>query len=452
MGIKNNIIRTLFGWILIPIYKLYFKLILALYKRATYIGLDLIKNLRYQILVLNPEARLEGYDEDLDQTVHIASLLVLKPEVFGIVDTRDSSDCSELVQSTDNELVAEYMDVKTDVDKLVEQISTESFVSTISRDYWLVRNYIETIRKNDTLAACFLSRASRLRVNTKPLDHRDLDSLKRKVKIENRRLRNLLADRDALKIDISAQGVVVLISLVSSLFLVSGYLYNFLLLREFGIDVSLYFTLTDYVAASLSRLSSIFVAALFTLFGYYLGIHSISRKSKTQLRMEGNFPTYRNYGLLVLLFSGSAIGYYSGNLQVFYDAGGLFIICVAMLILPHVCFRYFEKPIPALCGLVFTVSFTVSLWASVGAKLDILMYEEITKDIMYELKLKDGVILPSEEIKLIAGNSGYFFFLDKNRKPIILNKSQVEFLVRRKVENEQRGFLFFYFPPRNVVN
>ena len=452
MGIKNYISRSGFWWLVVPLVKLYYKLKLILYRQASKIGFVLMDNLKYQIMAMNPNARLEGYDEVFDRTVHIAVVLILHPELFGAQDDLDLIEPSCHLQTRDKDLIAEYIDLRTEVDTLVQKANSEVFTTEIKRDYWLLRNYIERIRDNEELAVFYLSRASKLGDNVKPLEHRDMDSLKRKAKKERRRLRNVLADRGALKIDISAQGIVVLISLVSSLFLVSGYLYNYFLLREFGIDVSLFFTLSDYVAASLSRLSSIFIGAFFAFLGYFLGVHSLSRKSEAQIKLEGKFAQYRNNGVVLLLFTFTAIAYYRQEFQIFYRTGHLFLICIALLVLPYICSRFFKRPIPVLCGFVFTASFVTSLWSSIGINLDRLKHEEITQKIEYDIKLRDGFLLPSNNVKLIAGNSGFFFFLDESLKPIILNRNQVDYLIRRQNENDPGGFFNFGFPTRSEID
>ena len=98
-----------------------------------------------------------------------------------------------------------------------------------------------------------------------PLTIRDLYSLKRTVRKKMVALRENIADREALKIEIATKEIMALLSVVSSFFLISGYLYNRLLFGEFGIDVSKFFTLSDYIASSVSQIGYTFAATFLSL-------------------------------------------------------------------------------------------------------------------------------------------------------------------------------------------
>ena len=127
---------------------------------------------------------------------------------------------------------------------------------------------------------------------------------------------------------------------------------------EFGADVSSFFTLSDYIAASISKSSYVFVSAFVTTIVYFMGIHHTSRRSAGRLRYEQSRPVYWTWSyLFVLMLFVSAIAGYFLNIRQFYNSAQYAAIFMSMPVLPDVCRRYLRKPLPALCVLVFVVCF-----------------------------------------------------------------------------------------------
>ena len=431
-----------FNLILLPLLRLAYKIELLTFKRAVSLRGLLLLKLNYLIRVVKPDAHLEGYDEDLDKAIHIAALRLLEPEVFGIDDDFPSEDIPDQLRATYDELNARYSEIKTDADSIVQEMAEKQSVRQILSDYWLIRHFSETIRKNEGIAQYNLSRAKKMGFRATPLTTRDLYSLERTVRKEIADLRDTIADRKALKIDISTSEITVLASAASSLFLVSGYLYNHLLLGEFGVDVSKFFTLSDFVASSISTIGYTFSAAAFATLVTFLRVHSFSRKSAAQMRYGQSKLDYRGYFLTGICLIGTVVGYYSDIYQ-FYNTGFLAAICLSVFWIPRVCEKYFKKPRSALFIVFFFVCFSAHLWASLGKTINEYRYEELQKIKVFDIKLKDSLSLPTSDFVLIAANSGYYFLLDQNRKAHIISKGQVEYLERRPTKGGSNPFDIF---------
>ena len=83
---------------------------------------------------------------------------------------------------------------------------------------------------------------------------------------------------EPIKLDLSFNGVLPAIAVAGALLSVSGYLYNYLLLNEFGVSSQLYFGVGDYLASSLDAVSQVFMAAVLSLLSALLGSHDQHKK------------------------------------------------------------------------------------------------------------------------------------------------------------------------------
>ena len=248
-----------------------------------------------------------------------------------------------------------------------------------------------------------------------------------------------------------SQVIGVSLSLLSVVFLVSGYLYNFLLLREFGIDVSNFFSLSDYIAASLSRLTSIAVSGFYVLLGVFLGsigppiIPSNMRQLKEENDRWYGFYKWRSWvftGGYVLIVIPIA---YSGLINKSYNEAALFLIILAILIVAILYKKDFRRPFSFIYILLFAICFSINLWSSVGKRIDEFQYGDFSQMRKYDLKLQNSLAMEESEFVLITANSSYYFLLDKNRKAIILNKDQLESLIQLRKEPKPDTFFWFYF-------
>ena len=131
-----------------------------------------------------------------------------------------------------------------------------------------------------------------------PLKRMDVNNLRKEFRRKIKTLKSEIADRQTIKISLSTNGIGVVLSLVSCLFVVSGYLYNKFLLGALNIDVSLYFTIGDYLASSIESIRYSFVGAVIAVIIYFLGINNISRKSYWELEAKRTRKDYWAYFLV----------------------------------------------------------------------------------------------------------------------------------------------------------
>ena len=421
-----------------------YKISLFRFKRALKVRDLLLLKLKYLIRAEFLTTHNQGSEEEFENVAHIAAIKLLKPEIFEADDDFPMEDNPDDLRKAYDEINIQYAEKKLAVDSIIQEISNKEEVREILRDYWLIQHFVESqkSKKDKNMAQRYIYRVKNLGFAPTILTCKDLYIVRHAVRKDIKELRKIISDYEALKINISARGIAVLVSVASPLFLITGYLYNSLLFDAFGIDASKFFTLLDYIAASASKLGYTFYSAVLSTVFYFLGAHYYSRKPAAEKMYMKDKPMYSLYFITALFFILSVIGFFLGT-RLFYNNASLTIILLSLLLLPDLCWKYFEKPLPILFVFVFVVCFFANLWASLGKTINELKYGELDGMKTYDIRLEDSLSsIPTSHLVLIAANSGFFFFLDQDRKIHIINKNQVGSLVQRKEVSSKRSYLF----------
>src|SRR2546425_4108778 len=423
----NTIIRNV---LVLPFVRLVYKIKLFVYKKALNLQLLLIFQIRNKIRYRSPEARLEGFDEKFDTVVHLVSLRLVSPEQFdfeaypflfeGILDK---------LKPTFQIRKSEYIQQKDRIEGLISEISDDTEIKEAIEKCILVEHYLANQKGNQKAAVHYLSRVKRLNPKAEPLTQNELSPLERATRKRIKELRELISDRTAFKISLSFRDAGSMVLAVSSFFLVTGYLYNYFLLGAFGIEVSKYYRLTDYLASSIEGISYSASGAIFGVIGVFLGMHSLSRKSVLQIETERSRREYWPYFIFGTALVGAIIGYFN-NLETFYGAVSAIILFSGFYFSPRIAMKYFKEPMAALFILVFVAAFSAHMFYSIGSSFYKFKHYDFSKLGTYEIGFKKDIQLGSKELTLIAGNSDYFFFIDSQRNPIIIRKDEVLFIKR----------------------
>lgn len=418
---------------------------------AHLIGL-IAQNIRDRIRLMNPEARLEGYDKKYDLLVVLATLKLIGPIMFednpfrlmdqDITDYLNKypefKEQRSKFERTNTELKKvyssrklEYLQNKKEVDDLTEKAQKDGNIMKLVELSHLVKHcYYGRIKMLTNETDYFLEQAHKINPKVLPLESKDLPTIRRSVKTDIRKVRGIISDRNTFKISLSLKNAGTIIPVVSSVFLISGYLYNRFLLGEFGIEVSKYFTLSDYMASSIESIRYSASGALLAGISFFIGVHSASRRSLDQLEYERKKTRYLP-AFLILTSVVSAVFAYINNLELFYDACYMFIFFSAIQFAPWLSHRYFKEPMVALFIIVFLCTFAGHMFVSVGKTIYNLKYkklEEIKKD---DIIFKEQMPLQSSKVALFAANSNFLFLLDEDKNAFIVPKDQILYVIKK---------------------
>ena len=235
---------------------------------------------------------------------------------------------------------------------------------------------------------------------------------------------------DTLKIDVSAVQIVALISVFSTVFFVSGYLYIRLLFNKLGVDVSNFFTLSDYIAASISRIADAFIVAVISIIGFYAGRHRTLQKSRATIVAEHKTVLCVYISMVFVSLAIAVYGYFFSN-RIFYIFTFIAVASISPFLFYFLSHTFFKKPLPVMFSLIFLFNFTGYMCVSVGKTIAKLESNETHSMSAFNVKLKDNATPPNLKFVLITANSGYLFLQDQNGKIHIIARSQLKYLEQR---------------------
>jgi|LGOV01.1.fsa_nt_gb hypothetical protein len=247
---------------------------------------------------------------------------------------------------------------------------------------------------------------------------RQLKRVKKEVRAKLKERREKEEYERLPKIEITSPKVSVIFGLFSGLFLCAGFLYNLLFLGYFGIELSKFFTISDYLAASIDKVYYCFISiivgmaiGLFLYPDYLKGEIPIIRRSK--------FAQFFDRSVMPFMAVLVVVGYLQKNYHGFFLALQLFLLLLSMHIIIYFL-KYFESPIRSYFILVAITWFFLSIFLGVVEDVSSI-YRERTEDLKkYHVVFEKGVTLEEKDLILLASNSKYAFFYDKKRQKTIV--------------------------------
>lgn len=272
-----------------------------------------------------------------------------------------------------------------------------------------------------------LEKARRLDEASQLLDEKSLKSSIKEVKKDARSYMKEFRFKRTPKINIDPKDLTLVISLMSTIFLASGYIHTRILLSRFNFDSSDFFNLTDYLAASLDEIQSAAIGGLAALVGLWLGYLRLERltgdERSVQLK-ESDTP----FNIVIIV---SAIGfvwaYLHSDIRTMFNTGSILFLLVIVIKLSPSILRYFERPSPVavLFSAYWLGIFLLSvIESSFTTALDV-RDQESTKHQKYRFEMADGSV-SEDNLVTITANSAYFFVYDlRSEQVTAIPKGQI---------------------------
>lgn len=283
-----------------------------------------------------------------------------------------------------------------------------------------------------------LKKAKDLNSTIEKLDHKGFNELQKTIRksyrLANKELKSQIreyiseASYEVLpKVEITTSHITFMLSISTAIFLLTGYLHNKFFLGHFGIEVSKFFNINDYISSSVDK---IYIACISSIVGvavYVLGMISrIKNEVKfAQFEMEYNES---NYQIFFTVF-----GLTSLNILWFYkDLPGKYSF-LSILIFFVLIGVYHRLPIQRLVknSIYVSVVFTAMAYFSVNIFWDTAKsIENVTHNSTalnkYIFSLKKPSVDNINGMVFLSANSGYLFFYDKcKNKSFVIPKSEI---------------------------
>jgi hypothetical protein len=344
----------------------------------------------------------------------------------------------------------EEFDIENEVFINYEQsrFTNDTRIEVIRVNHFRVNSLKNRIFLNQPKADEYLVKAQAIKTEATPLDFKSFSRLSKELKRERKtrtkayrnRIRQQAVEKQnpAFSLGLSFHDVTAMFGVASILFLCGGYIYNRLLLGYFGVDVSKFFQINDYLSASIDKISitGITVIANFVLaFLYWSPSYLAARKkmSKKRLLFE-DFPFY----ITLLSIPLALVSSIYLDLPQKYFILLLFLVIIASEKM-YILTKYFKNEILGYIILTYVFLFfgLIFMHAFVDRERIAKNVEPLTT--MYHISQSTEAEMPKEELSLITSSSSYYFFFSrKSGKTYVVQKQNVSLV---EISNVPRNSL-----------
>ena len=241
------------------------------------------------------------------------------------------------------------------------------------------------------------------------------------------------------KISLSIFDITTVFGVLSVLFFISGYLYNRAFFGFFGIEVSKFFTINDYLSTSIDEIYYLIISIVIGIIFNYFWWSPEYRESR--LKMSKKRLLFEDFPFLLTIFLISFVAI----LSLVFDFPGKYIIRGFTLFILFqifmVRFSYiFEKF--SFSPMIFLVISFFFIFIIFGALHNGQMIKSYTVNVpnKYTIKLESSLKMNLKELYFLGTNSKYsFFYNHKTQKSVIIpNKFVKNISISQEVE---KGFM-----------
>ena len=243
----------------------------------------------------------------------------------------------------------------------------------------------------------------------------------------NKKLDASLRDKFAFKIDISMDGITPLFAILPVLFIAGAYFYCRYLFGHFGFSVENYFTINDYLSASIETLRAAMISTFFALGGALYSIWNMSRTTYYELdKVTKRDDRVRRFILYAVILSSLMI-FISGEL--FFNNFYILFMLILIITIANLIPKFFNNPIKARIVLIFLGVFSLSLLVQASMRIE-QIYDKVDSGDCVEIKLVKNFYPQFKKCDYVpvGSNSNFVFLINKNSsESLAIPRKFVEF-------------------------
>jgi hypothetical protein len=239
------------------------------------------------------------------------------------------------------------------------------------------------------------------------------------------------------KFDFSVTYIKTIIGFTSILFLISGYIYNHLFLGYFGIEVSKFFTLKDYISTSIDKIYSIVIILIINIVINYFWWSPDYRKRRREMSKGRLFFEDAPFFFLFLIIPFLAIVSSSFNLPGKYFFLGFTIFIVFQYFVSKVII-FFKKPFLAHLIISYIGLFFLILISGTLEDGNIIKYHT-KNDLNYFVEFDTSIDIEPKKLYLLSANSNFsFFYSIENKQSYVVPNKNIKIITKKYFE--KKGF------------
>jgi len=383
-------------------------------------SVPLLVNLRLRLLE-GCDIKL-GEDSLVDDHYDIATTLLLIPGWFES-DPVGARKNEEFI----SDIVRKYQAQRVYIDEIVEKNKSDPVILEAIRTSFSTRWYCAEMLRDRIEADYYAARLQDARLEKVNLSWSNIAAVIKWVRISLAAQRDALGERRKIRIDLSPEDILRWSALFYSFLVVAAFFRTRLFYGSFGVHVNDYFTITDYLAASLDSLGAASVSTLVSVIMMFLGMQRGSSRIFTKSENDQKSDD-RVFWFVIFFLVAISISTYFLDILLFY--GTLFVpVTIAGLSFSIFLARnVFKNFISTLLVTNFIFTFSGSVFS----------------DTMYSIeKIKRGSVEPCNSYQVVdrifvAGCSDillgtterhWFFYDAKANRTIIIPSDKVEKVV-----------------------
>lgn len=394
----KTFIGKLSSWAYLTLLKVYFWAQKSAFKKALDLKALSVRVLDSEVRVLEPSLLQIGEkDNDDDLVEYVSRNLTQRQMIQGI----------ENAAHLRSELAAELITRSKQSKSTCEAIST----------YFLAEAFTASLLKDDERKDICLNNARQFIPDACPLEVNSLYKIYAKLRKRFSVIRAELAERSAIKIDFHVSSLISLLGVVSALLILSGYLCTTILLGAFGIDASFFFSLPDYLAASIEQIRHAAFPTVIGLVMFVLGLRHGSMQSKMALQFQREQRAREGKWILafaVVLFGKVVWGLYN-DVPFIFEMQTLGVLA-SFWFAEQIAFKFFAKPLPAQVFLIALFTFISYTGTSLYQQIHDFKAGKWEGRDTVKVSLKKTLSVASTSLVVIAASSNYIFVLSKENK------------------------------------
>lgn len=225
-------------------------------------------------------------------------------------------------------------------------------------------------------------------------------------------------DLQAIKISLSISDFLKIVTILGTVFLVTGYIENYLFFRSYNLDISSFFNTQDYLTINIESIASILITTVFYVVSAYLGANSSVGYSPSELEDDFLYKEKVRKRLLIFFIVLSLLCYFVTYVHLLFIPlfvqlliYSIFYLLFSIKFIPFIAKRFFIDSLKTRFILLF-------IFVYVGCFTYQYMFNSISvikkENIVWKFNPK------RENIRIIRLNSHYVFAKDTLTKELVI--------------------------------
>lgn len=241
------------------------------------------------------------------------------------------------------------------------------------------------------------------------------------------------------KIDVTPEQISFFIGIATTIFILTGYIYNKFFLGFYGIDVSNFFSIGDYLSASIDKISISFLSAVSLIVFYIIGMYEAFKNDiiDIQFDVRSKKPHFDIYIavviVMIVLLSISILLFYYDMPEKYNFLRILILLVVISLFHKLPIDRFFNKGIYISIFLVVVFIFSIFISGAIMNDIDRINRSGLNELKKYKFTFNQELAFDKDSCFLLSRNSEYLFFYNKQlKKTYIVPNNLVKYVETTK--------------------